>query len=375
MALGLGAAACGESAPAASRSSAPPKAPVRVAAPLVLTYQGGVQILDRTTLKLVQDIPLPGFNRVNAAGDGRHVLVSTADGFRLLDAAGTTLRQERFEAAKPGHVVRHAGKTVLFADGSGEVTVFDPRELGTSLPRTSTHTTEHPHHGVAVVLRDGRMVVTLGTEEKRTGVQVLDAARKEVVRNEDCPGVHGESAVKDEAVVIGCENGALVYRDGTFTKVASPDGYGRIGNQAGHEESPIALGDYKTDPDAELERPTRVSLIDTRTGGLRLVDVEASYSFRSLGRGPHGEALVLGTDGALRTIDPETGKITATVKVVEPWREPMEWQEARPALHVRDHTAYVTDPARKKVHAVDIETGKVQVTGRLPHVPNEITTA
>ncbi|MGI5171001.1 TetR family transcriptional regulator C-terminal domain-containing protein [Spirillospora sp. CA-253888] len=149
----------------------------------------------------------------------------------------------------------------------------------------------------------------------------------------------------------------------------------RIGNQAGHEESPIALGDHKTDPDAELERPTRVSLIDTRTGGLRLVDVGASYSFRSLGRGPHGEALVLGTDGALRTIDPETGKITATVKVVEPWREPTEWQEARPALHVRDRTAYVPDPARKEVHAVDIETGKVQVTGRLPHAPNEIATA
>ena len=30
-------------------------------------------------------------------------------------------------------------------------------------------------------------------------------------------------------------------------KVASPDPYGRIGNQAGDETSPIVFGDYKTD--------------------------------------------------------------------------------------------------------------------------------
>ena len=48
-----------------------------------------------------------------------------------------------------------------------------------------------------------------------------------------------------------------------ISKVDSPDGYGRIGNQAGTEASPYVLGDYKTDKDAELERPTRVSIIDT----------------------------------------------------------------------------------------------------------------
>ncbi|WP_222723002.1 zinc metallochaperone AztD [Actinomadura alba] len=374
MALGAGVAACGETGSETSGRKAAPKAPVKVGEPLVLTYDGGVYVLDRTTLKLVQDLPLPGFNRVNAAGDDRHVLVSTAGGFRVLDAAGATLREEQFAAVKPGHVVRHAGKTVLFADGTGKVTVFDPRDLGTTtLPESSSHTAEHPHHGVAVVLKDGQMVLTLGTEDKRTGIQVLDAARKETARNEDCPGVHGESTVKDETVVIGCENGALVYKGGTITKVTSPDAYGRIGNQAGHEESPIVLGDYKTDPDAELERPKKVSLIDTRSGTIRLIDVKASYSFRSLGRGPNGEALILGTDGALRTIDPETGRITATVKVVDPWEEPLEWQDTRPSLHVRDRTAYVTDPADKKVHAVDIESGKVQVTGQLPQAPNELT--
>lgn len=69
-------------------------------------------------------------------------------------------------------------------------------------------------------------------------------------------------------------------------KIPSPDPYGRIGNQAGSDESAVVLGDYKADPDAELERPERVSLIDTATNTLRLVDLGVSYTFRSLARGP-----------------------------------------------------------------------------------------
>ncbi|MFG1999146.1 zinc metallochaperone AztD [Spirillospora sp. NPDC048911] len=355
-----------------TKTSAP--AAAKVTDPLVTTYDGGLQILDRATLKVVQDIPLPGFNRVNAAGDGRHVLVSTATGFRVLDATGTTLRAEEFAAPKPGHVVRHAGRTVLFSDGTGKIMTFDPRELGTTLPKVTTHTSEHPHHGVAIRLKDGRLISTLGTEDERTGIRVLDTTGKEITRNEQCPGVHGEAAAKDEAVVIGCENGVLLYAEGKITKIASPDEYGRIGNQAGHDESPIVLGDYKTDPDAELERPERISLINTATGKLRLLDLGASYTFRSLGRGPHGEALVLGTDGALRIIDPESAKATRKIKILAPWTEPTEWQEARPTLHVAGGTAYVTDPAAKKLHAVTIESGKLETTADLPKAPNEITT-
>ncbi|OKI76986.1 hypothetical protein AMK11_32450 [Streptomyces sp. CB02414] len=92
--------------------------------------------------------------------------------------------------------------------------------------------------------------------------------------------------------------------------------------QAGSDVSPILLGDHKTDPEAELERPTRISLIDTRTAEMRLVDLGTSYSFRSLARGPHGEALVLGTNGVLHVIDPETGKVEKKIDAVGDWTEP-----------------------------------------------------
>ncbi|MGW7096001.1 zinc metallochaperone AztD [Streptomyces sp. NPDC054874] len=347
---------------------------VVVKEPLVATFDGGLYILDGESLKLAKTIDLPGFNRVNPAGDKDHVMVSTDGGFRVLNATDQALTDIEYKGAKPGHVVRHAAKTVLFTDGTGEVNVFDPTALSSGKkPSGRTYTSAEAHHGVAIELADGKLVSTLGTEEKRTGALVLDRNNKEIARSEDCSGVHGEAAAKNEAVGVGCEDGILIYKDGKFTKIASPDDYGRIGNQAGSDASPVLLGDYKTDPDAELERPTRVSLIDTEKKKLRLVDLGTSYSFRSLARGPHGEALVLGTDGAIHVIDPDTGKIEKKIPVVGDWQEPLDWQQARPTLFVRGHVAYVSEPGKKALHAVDVETGKKITSVTLPKSTNELS--
>ncbi|WP_197429809.1 zinc metallochaperone AztD [Auraticoccus cholistanensis] len=388
----VGTAAC---SPQAEPQAAPPETPasgqqeVSSATPrLVTTFDGGALVLDAATLEVLAEVPLEGFSRVNPAGDGRHVLVSTAGGFRVLDTGTWTqahgdhghhytapprLTDTTFTATEPGHVVSHADRTVLFDDGTGTVQSFDPHELAEGRPQVDTWTAPEAHHGVAVERSDGSMVVTVGDAESRQGVAVLDEDGEELASSDDCPGVHGEAVTAGERVVLGCEDGVLVVDDERITKLASPDDYGRIGNQAGSEESPYLLGDYKSDPDAELERPERVAAVDTAEGELQLVDLGTSYSFRSLARGPHGEGLVLGTDGALHEIDLAEGEVTGSVPVVEPWEEPLEWQQPRPTVFVLDHTAYVTEPATSELHAVDLETGEVTATGTLPHVPNELT--
>ncbi|MBT2513775.1 hypothetical protein J7E82_09625 [Arthrobacter sp. ISL-30] len=387
--------AAGENSGQESRA----KAAKEVSAPakrLMHTYDGGIVVLDAKTLAPVGDADLPGFNRLNPAGDGRHVLVSTGDAFRVFDAGSWTeahgdhghhyaaqpqLTDRAFEADHAGHVVVHEDLTVLFSDGSGKVESFNSEDLASSLesglPDTDVYTTPSPHHGVAVPLEEGKLLVTVGTEEARTGIAILGPGkgqdREELLRNEDCPGVHGEATAADGAVVVDCENGMLIYKDGVITKVKSPDAYGRMGNQAGSEASPIVLGDYKVDKEATLERPTRISLVDTRTGGLQLVELGTSYSFRSLGRGPAGEALVLGTDGALRVIDPLSGTVTSTIPVVAPWEESETWQDPRPTLFVQGSTAYVTEPEARKIHAVDLKKAAVAKTAELEHIPNELT--
>src|SRR5699024_5192699 len=96
-----------------------------------------------------------------------------------------------------------------------------------------------------------------------------------------------------------------------------------------------------------LERPTQIALINTHQDSIQLVDLGTSYSFRSLARGPEGEALVLGTDGQLRSIDPTTGEILYSVQVTEKWEEPEQWQSPRPSIFAQGERPLLQSPARR----------------------------
>lgn len=352
----------------------PQAAPEPIADPLVVTYDGGLYVLDGNSLQVKADVPLEGFLRVNPAGDDTHVLVSTDKGFQLLDASAGKLTDTTFTADEPGHVVAHGEHTVLFADGSGEITVLDPHGIAAPTPKIRNLKAPEPHHGVAVVLDDGSWVRSEGNSDERSGAVAFDASDREIARNNECPGIHGETVVDATTLVFGCENGVLTYADGAFTKIAAPAPYGRVGTLRGHEDSPVALGDYKVDPDAELERPNQFALVDTVSNQLRLMPLprSVSYSFRSLARGPHAEALILGTDGNLHVIDPASGATVKTIAVVEPWTEPDDWQQPRPSVFTRGHDVYVADPATKQIHLVDVESGKKGESVTLEQTPNEL---
>jgi len=380
----------GDDATAAPTSEAAPtsSAPTEVGASsprLALTYEGGIQILDATTLEVLTDEELDGFNRLNAAGDGRHFLVSTTGGFRLLDGGAwaephgdhshyytsdPALTDIVFSADTPGHVVAHAGHTVLFDDGTGDVTVLESAELADGDDaEVGSFSTPEAHHGVAVQLEDGTMLVSDGTEDERSGVRILDADGEELAARDDCPSVHGETVAAGEAVVIGCEDGAVLYTGGELRKIQSPDAYGRIGNQFGTEDSPIVLGDYERSAE---DRSSTVALIDTTTASMQLVDLPAPYWYRSFGRGPNGEGLVLTYDGNLQVIDPVSGAITTSIPVTGTWEESEDWQDAHPQVVVVDGMAYVTDPGAQKIHAVDVEAGTVWKSADLEVTPIEL---
>lgn len=358
----------------------------------VVAYDGGLLTVDTESGEVIDDKEHEGFLRLNNAGDGQHVMVSDSDVFRVFDSGNQakkhgdhyhyyesdpSLTDMTFDAPHAGHVVVHDGKTTLFGDGDGSIKIFDSSDLqDEEKPEIEEHQTNDPHHGVALELSDGTLFTTQGTEDERNTVQVLNEDGSVKAETTDCPGVHGETAAAPgeitDTVMVGCENGPVIYRDGEFHKVSVPDSYSRSGNLAGQETSPIVLGDYKVDEDAELERPTRVALFDTRDGSHELVELDSSYWFRSLARGPEGEALVLTYDGKLNVIDEESGEITNTIDVIEPWEEKDDWQEPGPAIKVADSTAYVTDAENQKLHVVDLSEGKVTKTIDLPETPVEM---
>ena len=361
---------------------------------IVLAHEGGVTTLDSTDGATLGTAELEGYVRLNPAGDGRHVAVSASDAVTMYDTGllvqghgdhfhyyvqDPALTDLSVEAPHPGHVVPHGDRTAIFADGTGAITLIDPASLGDGQLEVLEQTaTEAPHHGVAVPLADGGLLTTQGTEDARSTVQVLDADGELVAETDDCPGVHGEAAAQPtesgDVISLGCENGSVIYRDGEFHKVAIEGDYQRSGNQKGHPDSPIVLADHKVEaePAGGIERPTEIALIDTRDATMQTVDLGSPYWFRSLDRGPDGEALVLTYDGELNILDPETGEMLHEVPVTGEWTEPEQWQEAGPMMSVADGTAFVVDPAAQTLTLVDIASGEVYRELELPVVPHEI---
>ncbi|WP_091467119.1 zinc metallochaperone AztD [Paenarthrobacter nitroguajacolicus] len=347
---------------------------------VAISYPGGISVLDSKTLEVVKKFDSEEFTRLNAAGDGRHVFVTTKAGFQLLDTVEPTLTDLRVDATAAGHVVRHAGNTVLFDDGTGTTTILKTDELAKAegaVPAAQTYKADSAHHGVSIVLEDGKLLTTIGDKTSRSGAMALESHGDhwdKVAESKECPGIHGEGTAADEAVIFGCEDGALLYHHGKFEKFTAPDKYGRMGNAFVSETSPIVVGDYKTDPDAEGYLLNSVALIDIEKHTFNVVKLPETvqYTFRDVARGPGDMAYILSTDGSIHVLDPKDGKIVNKFPVIKAWEGPADWQDAHPAIVVNGNIAYVTEPAANTVHSVDLATGKVTASSKLDVVPNEI---
>ena len=140
------------------------------------------------------------------------------------------------------------------------------------------------------------------------------------------------------------------------------------------EDSPIAISDYKSDPDAEGYFLSQVMLIDTEALTSQVVALPegVEYTWRNIVRASADRAVILGSDGALHLLDVASGELTASFPVIDPWQSPAEWQDAHPSLAVLDGVAYVTDSANGTISAVDLATGEVLATADLPGAPNEM---
>lgn len=344
---------------------------------IAVAYAGGVLVVDGETLEVVDDFASEDFVRLSPAGDDRHVVVITSEGFRFLDMREPELTDHVVKADAAGHVVRHAGRTVLYDDATSDTTVFetaDLAEMDDALPEAEVIPGVEAHHGVSVVLEHGSLVTTVGDETARTGIRVTDPQGAEVAASAECPAVHGEGTAQDEALVFGCEDGALLYADGEITKLVSPDEFGRIGNAYVSEDSPLVVMDYKDDPDAEGYLLTDIALIDTEAKTLDKVVLPdgVSYTWRGIVRGPSGDALMIGSDGRLHVIDPATGEVSASHEAIEAWEGPEEWQDPHPAIAVAGDRVYVTDSMNSEIVALDAASGAEIARADLPEIPNEI---
>ena len=251
---------------------------------IVISHADGLRAYDAKTGKVIGEDTMNAFLRLSDAGDNRHVMVTKGDSFLTYDTGRITkghgdhnhyytaepsLGDAPIKAPHAGHVVHHDGFTALFSDGDGVAKIYKTEDMGKDDAQpVNTVDTGAAHHGVAVPLKDGSVVITKGTEDERHTIQHLDKEGKVLTETTKCPGVHGEAAARNGNIFFGCEDGPVIFDGTKFHKVdasayAGAGGYQRSGNAAGSEESDVILADNKTDKDAELERPTSVTLVDT----------------------------------------------------------------------------------------------------------------
>ena len=114
-------------------------------------------------------------------------------------------------------------------------------------------------------------------------------------------------------------------------------------------------------------------MVDTKDFSAKKVDLDASYWFRSLARGPLGEALVLTTDGKLNVIDPDSGEITKQIDAISQWKENKEWQQPGPILQAADGYAFITDAQKKQLVVIDLLQEKEVNRFDLDIEPTEMT--
>ncbi|MGB2918950.1 MAG: hypothetical protein WA944_08800 [Mycobacterium sp.] len=64
-----------------------------------------------------------------------------------------------------------------------------------------------------------------------------------------------------------------------------------------------------------------------------------------------------------------------SIQVTEPWSEPDDWQQPGPAVFTRENAVYVSDPAAKQIHLVDLQAAGVTTSAALEQTPNELSGA
>lgn len=353
-----------------STTSAEPTENSEATPRLVVAYDEHAEVFDATSLESIATFPTDSSPYVQVAADGRHVFLLSheTEQVGLIDAGSwgeSHGDHGHYYTADPSdtgleldglsyHAVSDDERSVVWLDDQGAFGVITAEQLESGDPEPEIIEAGEPHHGVAVPTADGGYLATVSVDEEATGVAVLDVDGTETARFESCPGLHGETHAGETGYAFGCADGVLLVDDGQASNISSPvDGAGS-GALAADHASPIVAGDLRNDAD-DPALATKVALYDTSTGTSSAVDVGAPYSNLVVSE---GTAFVIGTDGAVRSIDLETGTVTQTPAIAA-WDKTEDWKEPRPYLTASPDTVWITDPHSGKIHALDLATSEL----------------
>ena len=334
----------------------------------VVSTADGVKVLDDKYAE-IKDFAI-GQHAFNVTDDGRYIFARDAankDSYTLIDsglyvedhgdhdhpykeepAIATTERA----ADKPAHMISHAGRTAIFNDGSGEVDVYTNANLTTDNLKPDYTYKGIAHHGAAVPLSNGLLATTFVEKEGDalpSGVKIVDKdGNEQAVITDSCAGLHGTAYGGEgdsEKLAFGCMGKVVVYdvAKNKATDVALPDEGARVGTVKHVGGSNYFFTNYTVENEAQ----TKVGVINSKTGELKLVELPSAYKSATLVT-EDDIAYVLAEDGNMYAVDLKTAKISLTISAFNPF----SLDEEAPALFEANHHVYVLMPSYQKLYEV-----------------------
>lgn len=313
-------------------------------------------------------------NQVNVIDSGLRLIPH--DDHEDLDWEEPALLDFTLAGTQPVHFVSHDEQIAIFNDGDGTAMIFTETAVRENGP-VQTIDSGRPHHGVAVPL-DDVVIISLPDPEDAAaalpvGVTVRTLAGEVVATLADCPGLHGEASLSHDVAAFGCSDGVLMVErtaDGwQSTKILNPTenpNNARVGTLAYNEAADLLVGNLSRDG---------IVLIDRAAGTMTTVTLPAPlWAFALSPYDPH-VIVALALDGALYTIDGETGAVVGSVAVVDAFEPPQqdEHNALRPALLAAGDMAYVSNPATGEV--IEVHLAELAVERRLAVAGAPVTLA
>jgi hypothetical protein len=330
--------------------------------------QSGLLTFDRETgdsqlLSLLTDetVDAGTFGPVDAVRqDGRYALVTTQEGVRVFDTGAWTVDHGdhmHYYSSTPGPVgditipdagaVSGDGSSIaVFSESGGYASVYKHQDLDARHVVESARITTTPHQGV-VIPYEGHFIASVpGDGNAPVAVEVRDAEDHRVLGEQRCAGysTHARTRV---GVVLACTDGALLITedDGQFAaeKIPYPaDAAGippatHLEHRMGSNELAAPAGDgglwhlnVSKRSWKYLKTPVPVALASAVGDGKRV--------------------LALGVDGALMTLNPSSGAVTAQAPMIAPLTA---LTGTVPQLRIDTRRAYLSDPAGSTVREID----------------------
>lgn len=289
---------------------------------------------------------------VLAVHSGQHL--SDHEGHEDLELEEPALLGTLTKGLLPTHFNTLEGRSVVYNDESGSLTVIDERVIEKDgLEKASSFAPATVDHGAMILLPEGMFVGTLQSPD----VVLMDYQGRVKKSFPGAVGLHGQTRLGRYSA-FGLATGVMV-----LTQQGSDYSARVIPNPAGTPEK-ARVGTLESHPVHDF-------LVGNLGDGLALIDPKAGTIVPvALGNAPwrfgfdrSGQFLVvLGQDGALRILDGSTQKVLHTLPVV-PARDP----EAPvgtpvPALALGSKHAFVSAPNQNAILVIDLDEGEVHQT-------------